>query len=225
MPFYHSGETRGQSRGRGDDPAKQAQRPWGHSQDQGQRRPRPAASSPDGAGERQRDLDDMDLIDQEPVPLEEAAARLELSTEALLAAFRAGDFRGFVDEGTLFVYVPEELAEEQQEPATEDPASKDGVVAEFQRLEINRLLEANRELQDEKDKLFRLLEREQVLRQGIQRTLDRAWSNLLPPAEERGGVDEVIQTIDRYGKDPEKDQRKGTEDDPLDIGSFLGRHD
>ena len=64
MPFYHSGETRGQSRGHGDDPARQAQRSWGDSQDQGQRRPRPATSSPGGAGERQHNLEDMDLIDQ-----------------------------------------------------------------------------------------------------------------------------------------------------------------
>ncbi len=40
------------------------------------------------------------------------------------------------------------------------------------------MIKANKDLKQEKDRLYRLLEREQVLRQGMQRTLERTWEQI-----------------------------------------------
>jgi len=195
------------------------------------------------------------------LPLDEAAAQLEIQPEELLKAFRAGAYRGFVDEGTLFVYVPASESEDGDADDGVEVARPKGGAPDWpslgsewsgaerssggneedditplhssaalqestQQQEIQRLRKANRDLQDEKDRLFRLLEREQVLRQGIQRTLDRAWINLLPPMDGTEKTSERIQTIDRYAKEPQEPARRAsTEEAPLDIGSFLGRQD
>lgn len=238
MPFYHSRK---------------------HAPPQNDEMPmrRPASvqdARPEQGAARQERSEELDLTELEPLPLDEAAAQLEMRPEELLKAFRGGAYRGFVDEGTLFIYVPAEPeGSEHAAPSTggesrprsagygneaavpknearheDERLSRDfaGVRDQGQEQEIERLRKANRELQEEKDRLFRLLEREQVLRQGIQRTLDRAWINLLPPAETQQGAGEAIQTIDRYSKEPQEATRRGaTEDAPLDIGHFLGRHD
>jgi len=219
MPFYHSSR-------------KAPPRP-----DKAALRKADDTASPSGRAQP-TNPPDLDLIDLEPLPLDDAAEQLEMAPEELLKAFRAGAYRGFVDEGTLYIYVPAGDAgqgpEDRQEAAAETAAApSDAERREIERLkqsaqqqEIDRLRKANRELQEEKDRLFRLLEREQVLRQGIQRTLDRAWINLLPPMETPPKAAESIQTIDRYAKEPQEPARRTTtEDEALDIGSFLGGHD
>ena len=121
-----------------------------------------------------------DLTDLEPLPLEDAARRLELSEDDVKKQFRTGELRGFVQADRLFIYVPEILQDE--DTATNTAMDKDrddpATVIAYQKIEINRLIRANGELKTEKERLYRLLEREQVLRQGMQRAMERAWERL-----------------------------------------------
>jgi hypothetical protein len=120
-----------------------------------------------------------DLSDHEPLELEMAARRLGLEVDDVKARFRTGEFRGFVQAGRLYIYVPEESEQDDTgEPKARESGGEQSTVAEFQKIEINRLAKANKELKQEKDRLYRLLEREQVLRQGMQRTLERTWEQI-----------------------------------------------
>ena len=146
--------------------------------------PEPVKIEDDALGAEQIDVgpdqSGADLTDLEPLPLEEAARRLDLSEDDVKKGFRTGEFRGFVQADRLFIYVPETLLEDK--PAAETIAGKDGddpaTVIAYQKIEINRLIRANGELKTEKERLYRLLEREQVLRQGMQRAMERAWERL-----------------------------------------------
>ncbi|MDX1401630.1 MAG: hypothetical protein R3245_06895 [Kiloniellales bacterium] len=147
-----------------------------------------------------------DLTDHEPLPLEDAAIRLGITSDELKRRFRTGDFRGFVQGGRLFVYVPEAHADDAiiaEAPRPTEPrraeestgASGNSTVIEFQKIEINRLIKANKELANEKERLYRLLEREQVLRQSLQRSMEQAWQKVLlaPSADIEDEADQPIE--------------------------------
>ena len=129
---------------------------------------------------QQRSNAPPDLSDHEPLELEAAAKRLNLSVDELKSRFRTGEFRGFVQAGNLYIYVPEEKDQEVDAgaPSDQEPSEEQSTVIEFQKIEINRLIKANKDLKQEKDRLYRLLERGQVLRQGMQRTLERTWEQI-----------------------------------------------
>jgi hypothetical protein len=168
--------------------------------------------SPEEASEEQRDAEGEtqqsdpppDLSDHEPLELEVAAKRLGLDIDEVKTRFRTGEFRGFVQAGRLYIYVPEET--EQAAAAVPAALDQNGehqngeqkTVVEFQKVEITRLIKANKDLKQEKDRLYRLLEREQVLRQGMQRTLERTW-----------------QQIAALRKDPDQ------EETPIELSGFL----
>lgn len=138
----------------------------------------------------------IDLSEYEPVSLADAARNLDLSIDELKSRFRKGVYRGFVRNGELFIYIrASELAETTESPETSETRSNTvepdlqpkssttlgqglHTVVEFQKIEINRLIKANKEIKAEKDRLYLFLEREQVLRQGLQRTIDRVSSRL-----------------------------------------------
>jgi len=163
--------------------------------------------TPEEASEEQRDAESEtqqsdpppDLSDHEPLELETAAKRLGLSVDDVKTRFRTGEFRGFVQAGRLYIYVPEENERAEADvPAALDRNGEQSTVIEFQKVEINRLIKANKDLKQEKDRLYRLLEREQVLRQGMQRTLERTW-----------------EQIAALRKDPDQEEK------PIELSGFL----
>jgi hypothetical protein len=137
----------------------------------------------------------IDLSEYEPVSLYDAARNLDLSIDELKNRFRKGIYRGFVRNGELFIYIrASEIAEANEDQSnTVEPDSQPTsgatlgqglhTVVEFQKIEINRLIRANKEIKAEKDRLYLFLEREQVLRQGLQRTIDRVSARLDALAE------------------------------------------
>lgn len=124
-----------------------------------------------------------DLSDHEPLELEEAAQKLGCSQDELKRRFRTGEVRGFAQDSHLYIYVPETGIDEQGgvDGAARDSGDSPATVIEYQKVEINRLIKANNELRTEKERLYRLLEREQVLRQGMQRAMEQAWQRLALP--------------------------------------------
>ena len=132
----------------------------------------------------------IDLSEYEPVSLYDAARNLDLSIDELKNRFRKGIYRGFVRNGELFIYIrASEIAganEDQGNTVEPDSQPTSGAtlgqglhtVVEFQKIEINRLIRANKEIKAEKDRLYLFLEREQVLRQGLQRTIDQVSARL-----------------------------------------------
>jgi hypothetical protein len=152
----------------------------------------------------QRSDPSPDLSDHEPLELEAAAKRLGISVDEVKTRFRTGDFRGFVQAGRLYIYVPEERHDtaDTDDPPQLDPHEEQATVVEFQKIEINRLIKANKDLKQEKDRLYRLLEREQVLRQGMQRTLERTW-----------------EQITAQGKDGEQEEK------PIELSGLLTTSD
>ena len=153
----------------------------------------------------------LDLADMDPVPLEEAADQLEMSPQDLLARFKNGEFQGFLDGGQIYVYIPERLANGKPSDSAED------TVIEYQRIEINRLLKAIRELKEEKDRLYGMLEREQALRHGLQQTMERLNSRAALPMPGR-----QLKTIERYASPP---PQPVLSEQHIDIESYLPQKD
>lgn len=130
----------------------------------------------------------LDLSEMDALPLEEAAEQLNCSPDDLVLRYKHGEFKGFVDKDGLFIYIQESSA------AGEAPnRGPDQTVIDYQRVEINRLLKTIRDLKSEKDRIYRLLEREQELRLGLQHTIERLSARPSLAAPERD-----MKTIDRY---------------------------
>lgn len=129
-----------------------------------------------------------DLSEMDALPLDEAAVRLDCSPKDLLVRFKRGEFRGFVDKGCLCIYVPEKTSDLKGQERPEQAVIND------QRVEITRLRKAITDLKGEKERIFRLLEREQELRHGLQHTLEQL--SALPSAFPAPGRD--MKTIERY---------------------------
>ena len=130
----------------------------------------------------------LDLSEMDALPLEEAAEQLNCSPDDLVLRYRHGEFRGFIDKDGLFIYI--QGSSSDSEDLDRDP---DQTVIDYQRVEINRLLKTIRDLKSEKDRIYRLLEREQELRLGLQRTIERLSGRPSLAAPERD-----MKTIDRY---------------------------
>jgi hypothetical protein len=96
--------------------------------------------------------------------------------------------------------------EENQTPdlASEITEHEARIVVEFQRIELNRLLKENQRLNSRIDRLMQLLEREQVLRQQAQATMERlGWQPSTPESPVAPGQVQRLeamahQTADRF---------------------------
>ncbi|MDX1401332.1 MAG: hypothetical protein R3245_05370 [Kiloniellales bacterium] len=145
----------------------------------------------------------VDLSDFEPLTLSQAAERLDLSMDELHTGFKKGLYQGFVRDGELYIYVKESdhflgdnsvASSPSNLGAGDEPQQNLQTVIEFQKIELSRLIKANKELKAEKDRLYRILEREQVLRQGLQRTVERVSQQAMGASEdEETADDEAIE--------------------------------
>lgn len=130
----------------------------------------------------------LDLSEMDALPLEEAAEFLNCSSDDLVLRYKHGEFKGFIDKDGLFIYI-----QETSKAGEEAEKGADQTVIDYQRIEINRLLKTVRDLKNEKDRIYRLLEREQELRLGLQHTIERLSERPSLAAPERD-----MKTIDRY---------------------------
>jgi len=103
--------------------------------------------------------------DAETLPLGEAARRLGLTTDALRMRFRRGKIGGFRRAGRIFVILPGGAGPEDAPGGQAVPPSPAAAA------ELARLAADNVRLHEQQDRLLRLLEREQVLRQQLQTQL------------------------------------------------------
>lgn len=133
--------------------------------------------------------------------LADAAARIGITPEALRMRFRRGKADGFRREGRIFIYLadteqPTEQRTEQTEHAGELSEQTLDAIIELQRVELNRLLRENNRLNDRVDDLVQIQQREQVLRQQLQNSVERLTDQVaaLPAPEHVERNTQMLET-------------------------------
>ncbi len=114
---------------------------------------------------------------------------------------RRGKADGFRREGRIFIYLADtEQATEQRTEQTEhvgelSEQTLDAII-ELQRVELNRLLRENNRLNDRVDDLVQIQQREQVLRQQLQNSVERLTDQVaaLPPPEHVERNTQMLET-------------------------------
>ncbi len=136
--------------------------------------------------------------------LADAAARIGITPDALRMRFRRGEADGFRRDGRIFIYLadteqPTEQRTEQTEQtkhAGELSEQTLDAIIELQRVELNRLLKENNRLNDRVDDLVQIQQREQVLRQQLQNSVDRLTDQVaaLPPPKHDERNTQMLET-------------------------------
>lgn len=119
------------------------------------------------------------------LPLDQAAAKLGLTTDDLHEQWRSGKIPGFSRDGQVFICLTERAAAGSSRSAPDAAASVDqgglSTIVDMQREELDRLRGEVDRLNERTDFLLKMQEREQVLRQQLQGTIDRMVERLGTP--------------------------------------------
>lgn len=146
--------------------------------------------------------DGQDHSPRNALPLVDAAARLGITPDALRKRLRRGKVEGFRRDGRVYVVLPERRdapgpeapgpgPERWQAPPPPTPDQQRLAVAA--RADLARLIRENARLQGQIDRLLQMQEREQVLRQQMQTTIDRLTERIALPGPSNGQGQEAAR--------------------------------
>lgn len=144
--------------------------------------------------------DGQDQSRRNALPLVEAAARLGITPDALRKRLRRRKIEGFRRDGRVYVVLPERPEEPgpgtaSQEPPSSSPAPSPDQqrLAAAARVDLARLIRENARLQAQIDRLLQMQEREQVLRQQMQTTIDRLTERIALPGPSNGHAEKAAR--------------------------------